>query len=608
MTDQSSDSNDARKPTLRAAAKRDNFGAAPRKPARGNAPLARFVKREPSAYELEVRQAAGTAMQKLERAAARPEPEPQPPRYGRERRDFGASDNRDNRDNRGDQRAQRFERPSPWEGRDEAPRQRRDFEPRRDDAPRRDFEPRYEPRRDQRFEPRNDRGADSRERAAPRAQPAGDSPAARALSALANAAPSSYRPSEDPTRQHRYERSNDRFDDRGNNSFGDRSNDRPRDGYERRAFSEGGERGYRDQAPRFDDRRSAPRDERRFEPRDNQRFDDRRDQRARFDSRDDRRDDRREPFRDAPPRRDSAPSRDSYGARDTMHAPARGSRHEAPAPHKPAHLGPKTDAEKEGGVRLNKRLAELGMCSRREGDAWIEKGWVLVNGEVAAMGQTVFEADNIEVADAAQAEQAQQVTILLHKPVGYVSGLPEDGHESAATLIGPQSQWVQDPVRTRFQARFTRGLAPAGRLDIDSTGLIVFTQNGLVARQLIGENSDVEKEYLVRVHWVGDNPHADTEAVETDVESVFPAERLSLLRDGLSLDGQALRPAQVSWQNPEQLRFVLKEGKKRQIRRMCEQVGLKVVGLKRIRIGTVVLGNLPVGQWRFLAPTERFSN
>ena len=112
----------------------------------------------------------------------------------------------------------------------------------------------------------------------------------------------------------------------------------------------------------------------------------------------------------------------------------------------------------------------------------------------------------------------------------------------------------------------------------------------------------------MRVHWVGDNPHADSEVVQTDVESVFPPERLSLLREGLSLDDQALRPAQVSWQNPEQLRFVLKEGKKRQIRRMCEQVGLKVVGLKRIRIGTVVLGNLPVGQWRFLAPTERFSN
>lgn len=582
MTDQSSDSNDARKPTLRAAARRDNFGVAPRKPARGNAPLARFVKREPSAYELEVRQAASTAMQKLERAAARPEPEPQPARYGRERQDYRPSDNRDNRDG---PREQRYERQSPWEGRDQAPR--RDFEPRHD--------ARYEPRRDQRFEPRNDRDGDSRERAAVRVQPAGDSPAARALSALANARPSNYRPSEDPTRQHRYDRSNDRFndrfDDRRPDDFGDRANHRPRDGYERRSYSEGGERGYRDPAPRFDDRRSAPRDERRFEPRGAGRFDD-----------------RRETVRDAPPGRDRAQSRDGYGARDNMQAPARPSRHESPTPHKPAHLGPKTDAEKAGGVRLNKRLAELGMCSRREGDAWIEKGWVLVNGEVAAMGQTVFEADNIEVADAAQAEQAQQVTILLHKPVGYVSGLPEDGHDSAATLIGPQSQWVQDPVRTRFQARFTRGLAPAGRLDIDSTGLIVFTQNGLVARHLVGENSDVEKEYLVRVHWVGDNPHADSEVVQTDVESVFPPERLSLLREGLSLDDQALRPAQVSWQNPEQLRFVLKEGKKRQIRRMCEQVGLKVVGLKRIRIGTVVLGNLPVGQWRFLAPTERFSN
>ena len=108
----------------------------------------------------------------------------------------------------------------------------------------------------------------------------------------------------------------------------------------------------------------------------------------------------------------------------------------------------------------------------------------------------------------AQADQAQQVTILLHKPMGYVSGLPEDGHESAATLIGPQSQWAEDPTRTRFQARFTRGLAPAGRLDIDSTGLIVFTQNGIIARTLIGENSNIEKEYLVRVHWIGDGTDA----------------------------------------------------------------------------------------------------
>ena len=133
----------------------------------------------------------------------------------------------------------------------------------------------------------------------------------------------------------------------------------------------------------------------------------------------------------------------------------------------------------------------------------------------------------------------------------------------------------------------------------------MLTQDGRVARTLIGEDSGVEKEYLVRVHWA---PHGPKGAgvVTQDVQAVFPRERLALLRHGLSLDDQPLRPAQVDWQNPEQLRFVLREGKKRQIRRMCEQVGLHVVGLKRIRIGSVVLGNLPVGQWRYLGTDEVF--
>jgi 23S rRNA pseudouridine2604 synthase len=95
--------------------------------------------------------------------------------------------------------------------------------------------------------------------------------------------------------------------------------------------------------------------------------------------------------------------------------------------------------------------------------------------------------------------------------------------------------------------------------------------------------------------------------VTQDVQAVFPAAQLARLRHGLSLDDQPLKPAQVDWMNPEQLRFVLKEGKKRQIRRMCEQVGLHVVGLKRIRIGNVVLGNLPVGQWRYLGAGESFA-
>lgn len=256
-------------------------------------------------------------------------------------------------------------------------------------------------------------------------------------------------------------------------------------------------------------------------------------------------------------------------------------------------------------VRLNKRMADLGLCSRREADEWIARGWVLVNGQPAVMGQPVPPDAQVEVAPQARHQQAGQVTILLHKPVGYVSGLPEDGHESAAVLIKPQSHWREDRTTRRFEASHTRNLAPAGRLDIDSTGLLVLTQDGRVARTLIGEDSGVEKEYLVRVHWAPNGPKG-AGLITQDVQSVFPPERLALLRHGLSLDEQPLKPAQVDWQNPEQLRFVLKEGKKRQIRRMCEQVGLHVVGLKRIRIGQVMLGNLPVGQWRYLASGERF--
>lgn len=121
-----------------------------------------------------------------------------------------------------------------------------------------------------------------------------------------------------------------------------------------------------------------------------------------------------------------------------------------------------------------------------------------------------------------------------------------------------------------------------------------------MARHLIGEDSTVEKEYLVRVVW-----NAPQGRRARHLQGL-PEDLLEMLRHGLSLDGEALKPAKVSWQNEEQLRFVLREGKKRQIRRMCEQVGLEVVGLKRIRMGSVVLGDLPVGKWRFLGRFEKF--
>ncbi|CAG9182135.1 hypothetical protein LMG23992_04668 [Cupriavidus laharis] len=278
--------------------------------------------------------------------------------------------------------------------------------------------------------------------------------------------------------------------------------------------------------------------------------------------------------------------------------PARADKH-------PAHAGGSDtpgSSHDDGLVRLSKRMSELGLCSRREADEWIPRGWVLVDGKpVTELGSRVRADANIEILQAARSEQGERVTVLLHKPVGYVSGQAEDGYEPAVVLFTAENQWSEDPTRKRFAPWQRKSLAPAGRLDIDSTGLLVLTQDGRVARALIGEDSTIEKEYLVRVQW-----HSPEGVVERNVSEVFPAEKLELLRHGLSLDGVALKPAKVSWQNEEQLRFVLREGRKRQIRRMCEQVGLQVVGLKRVRMGRVVLGDLPPGQWRFLGPFEKF--
>ncbi|KAA0082141.1 pseudouridine synthase [Paraburkholderia sp. T12-10] len=267
------------------------------------------------------------------------------------------------------------------------------------------------------------------------------------------------------------------------------------------------------------------------------------------------------------------------------------------APHGANRAKPGAE-DAEGLVRLSKRMSELGLCSRREADEWIENGWVRVDGErIDTLGTRIRPDQQIEVTRDAHAAQSRQVTILLHKPIGYVSGQAEDGYEPAITLITAANRWEGDRATTRFLPSHLRALAPAGRLDIDSTGLLVLTQDGRIAKQLIGEHSSVEKEYLVRVTY-GDRT--------TDIDQHFPADQLARLRFGLSLDDVPLKPAKVSWQNSEQLRFVLREGKKRQIRRMCELVGLHVVGLKRVRMGRVTLGALPQGQWRYLLPDEAF--
>lgn len=240
-------------------------------------------------------------------------------------------------------------------------------------------------------------------------------------------------------------------------------------------------------------------------------------------------------------------------------------------------------------IRVSKLMSAQGLCSRREADSYIERGWVLVDGEpVTELGTRIFPSQRITLAKAAQSRQDTSVTILLNKPLGYVSGQPERNYRPAVTLVNAESRFRDDRSSLRFSPAHLRGIAPAGRLDIDSQGLLILTQDGRIAKQLIGENSGIEKEYLVRV------------------QGRLPASGLAQLNFGLSLDGVALKRAEVTWQNKDQLRFILRQGKKRQIRRMCELVGLQVTGLKRVRIGKVTLGDLPSGQWRYLGSDERF--
>ncbi len=240
-----------------------------------------------------------------------------------------------------------------------------------------------------------------------------------------------------------------------------------------------------------------------------------------------------------------------------------------------------TDSEP---VRLSKLMAHRGLCSRREADRYIEQGLVLVDGVIIdKLGSRVLPEQDIELKSAAIKAQAARHTILLNKPIGYVSNLPEKGYSAATELIQPENHTgAGDPNLSWV------GMAPAGRLDIDSQGLLVLTQDGRVARKLIGANSTIEKEYLI---WVEGDMGEDT---------------LERLREGLFLDGKRLKRAGIKKMDDFHIQFILTEGRKRQIRRMCELVGLQVTRLMRVRIGNVKLENLPVGKWRYLRPDEQF--
>lgn len=234
-------------------------------------------------------------------------------------------------------------------------------------------------------------------------------------------------------------------------------------------------------------------------------------------------------------------------------------------------------------------MSQRGLCSRREADSWIESGLVRVDGQIVSkLGTRVDPSSTITLEKEALHRQQNRVTLLLNKPVGYVSGQPEGRYPTASSLITKRNRSRKDRSGIVYRRSHSLNLAPAGRLDIDSYGLLVLTQDGRVAKRLIAPDSDVEKEYLVRVTGnVTDNA-------------------LELLANDLALDGRKLKPAIIDKLKPNLLRITLNEGRKRQIRRMCNAVELDVVGLKRVRIGRIRLGALPRGQWRYLQPGETF--
>ncbi|MFZ4684023.1 MAG: pseudouridine synthase [Hyphomonadaceae bacterium] len=234
-------------------------------------------------------------------------------------------------------------------------------------------------------------------------------------------------------------------------------------------------------------------------------------------------------------------------------------------------------------IRVNKWLAQSGVCSRREADELIAVGAVLIDGaRVSDAGRKIVAGQTLVLNDRAELGLEAQISVMIHKPVGVVSAQPDPGQTPAARLLTSERQAGSGSVPSSRAS-----LPPLGRLDQDSRGLLLLSEDGVLAKAIIGPESEVDKEYVVTV------------------AGKVTREKLQKLRHGLELDGRRLKPAKVTLQDVQVLRFVLNEGRNRQIRRMCELVDLEVTDLIRVRIGSLLLGDLPEGKWRHLTAQER---
>ena len=234
--------------------------------------------------------------------------------------------------------------------------------------------------------------------------------------------------------------------------------------------------------------------------------------------------------------------------------------------------------------RVNRWLAQNGVCSRREAEALIADGLVSIDGEVVEdVGRKILTGQTLVLADRATNKLDASLTVMIHKPVGIVSSQPDPGQVPAVRLLKRETLWAHEAVIPNFSNR----LAPVGRLDMDSRGLLLMSEDGVVAKAVIGPQSELEKEYRVAI--MGE----------------ITEEKLELMRFGLELDGRELRPAHVEMISDQRIQVILQEGRNRQIRRMCELLEWKVVDLFRVRVGPITLGDMPEGCWRPLTSEER---
>jgi 23S rRNA pseudouridine2604 synthase len=220
-------------------------------------------------------------------------------------------------------------------------------------------------------------------------------------------------------------------------------------------------------------------------------------------------------------------------------------------------------------VRLNKYISETGACSRREADKWIEAGRVSLNGQPATLGTQVADGDEVRVDGNLIGVKKQQVYIALNKPVGIICTTETHIEDNIIEHVG-----------------YPERIFPVGRLDRDSEGLILLTNNGDIVNEILRSENNHEKEYLVTV----DRPITDLS--------------LRMLATGVKIMGEVTKPSKVTRVNAQSFRIILTQGLNRQIRRMCSALGYKAQRLQRVRIMNIHLGNLPPGQWRHLTPAE----